>query len=300
MMMALAVITGIIMIKYKPIYEVKLAGTELGYVENKKEFQSIVAELENYQSKNVYDVTLAEEPEYSLKLVSKDQDTNEDEIVMSLQKDMIITYQYFEIYINDEKVDAVDTKEQAEEIILELQQQDSTGKFEIKECETQDESQIKTSTIEVAKEEAYKALNIIQKEKKLTINGIKLASLPVEGTITSRYGVSSRIRSSNHTGLDIATAKGTPIKAVANGTVTYAQYTGSYGNLVKIDHGNGVETWYAHTSTMKVEVGQVVEAGEVIATVGSTGNSTGPHLHLEIRVNGEHIDPEEVYQNMLG
>ncbi len=288
------------MIKYKPIYEVKLAGTELGYIENKKEFQSIVAELENYQSKNVYDVTLAEEPEYSLKLVSKDQDTNEDEIVMSLQKDMIITYQYFEIYINDEKVDAVDTKEQAEEIILELQQQDSTGKFEIKECETQDESQIKTSTIEVAKEEAYKALNIIQKEKKLTINGIKLASLPVEGTITSRYGVSSRIRSSNHTGLDIATAKGTPIKAVANGTVTYAQYTGSYGNLVKIDHGNGVETWYAHTSTMKVEVGQVVEAGEVIATVGSTGNSTGPHLHLEIRVNGEHIDPEEVYQNMLG
>ena len=126
----------------------------------------------------------------------------------------------------------------------------------------------------------------------MTVNGIKLAVLPVEGTITSRYGVSSRIRSSDHTGLDIGVAKGTPIKAVASGTVTAAQYTGAYGNLVKIDHGNGVETWYAHTNTMKVTVGQTVQAGDIIATVGTTGNSTGPHLHLEIRINGVHVDPQ--------
>ena len=127
----------------------------------------------------------------------------------------------------------------------------------------------------------------------MQINGIKLAYLPVSGTISSRYGVSSRIRSSNHTGLDIATTLGTPIKVVAAGTVTCASYQGSYGNLVKIDHGNGLETWYAHTKEMYVKVGDQVEAGEVIAAVGSTGNSTGPHLHFEIRINGNHVNPQD-------
>ena len=120
---------------------------------------------------------------------------------------------------------------------------------------------------------------------------------PVEGTITSRYGVSSRIRKSDHTGLDIAAKSGTDIKVVASGTVIFASYNGSYGNLVKIDHGNGVETWYAHTSKMYVKEGQTVEAGDVIAAVGSTGNSTGPHLHLEIRINGEHVNPQEYLYN---
>ena len=79
--------------------------------------------------------------------------------------------------------------------------------------------------------------------------------------------------------------------------VTFASYNGSYGNLVKVDHGNGVETWYAHTSKMLVKAGDAVKAGDVIAKVGSTGNSTGPHLHLEIRINGEHVDPQDYLYN---
>ena len=132
-----------------------------------------------------------------------------------------------------------------------------------------------------------------EEERIPQINGIKLAAVPVSGTISSRYGVSSRIRKSTHTGLDIAASSGTPIKVVADGTVTGASYNGSYGNLVKVDHGNGVETWYAHTSKMYVSVGQKVTAGEVIAAVGSTGNSTGAHLHLEIRINGNHVNPQQ-------
>ena len=124
------------------------------------------------------------------------------------------------------------------------------------------------------------------------VNGIKLAVQPVSGTITSRYGVSSSIRKSSHTGLDIATSAGTPIKVVTSGTIIHAKYNGSYGNLVKVDHGNGIETWYAHTNKMYVKVGQKVNAGDVIATVGSTGNSTGAHLHLEIRINGKHVNPQ--------
>ena len=92
--------------------------------------------------------------------------------------------------------------------------------------------------------------------------------------------------------MDIAAAKGIPIKVVADGTVTFARYNGSYGNLVKIDHGNGLETWYAHTNKMYVKVGEQVKAGDVIAEVGSTGNSTGPHLHLEIRIDGKHVNPQ--------
>ena len=134
-------------------------------------------------------------------------------------------------------------------------------------------------------EEAKKAI--------ATVNGINLSVLPVSGKITSRFGVSSSIRSGAHTGLDIACSKGTDIKVVANGTVVYAERNGSYGNLVKVDHGNGVETWYAHCSKIYSKVGAKVKAGDTIAAVGSTGNSTGPHLHLEIRIDGTAINPQK-------
>ena len=75
--------------------------------------------------------------------------------------------------------------------------------------------------------------------------------------------------------------------------VIFAENNGSYGNLVKIDHGNGVETWYAHCSKIYTKVGAQVKAGDVIAAVGSTGNSTGPHLHLEIRIDGTAINPQK-------
>ena len=137
------------------------------------------------------------------------------------------------------------------------------------------------------KEAAEKAKNAIA-----TVNGINISVLPVSGTITSRFGVSSSIRSGAHTGLDIACSKGTDIKVVADGEVIFAQRNGAYGNLVKVDHGNGVETWYAHCSKIYAKVGQKVSSGTVIAAVGSTGNSTGPHLHLEIRIEGTAVNPQ--------
>ena len=151
--------------------------------------------------------------------------------------------------------------------------------------------------LEVAKENTVEKLNIDTTESIADINGIKVATLPVTGTISSRYGVSSKIRVSTHTGLDIAATTGTPIKVVADGTITLAAYSGSYGYLVKVDHGNGVETWYGHTSKMLVKEGQAVKAGDTIALVGSTGNSTGPHLHFEVRINGEHVNPQKYLYN---
>ncbi|MDD4122586.1 MAG: M23 family metallopeptidase, partial [Eubacteriales bacterium] len=94
-----------------------------------------------------------------------------------------------------------------------------------------------------------------------------------------------------HTGVDLRNPKGTPIKAADDGVVTFASYSGSYGNIVKLSHGNGLQTWYAHCDTMSVSIGQVVNKGETIATVGITGRATGYHLHFEVRKNGVPQNP---------
>lgn len=113
---------------------------------------------------------------------------------------------------------------------------------------------------------------------------------PVTGsTLTSRYGPRW---GSVHTGLDMAIATGTPVKACDEGRVIYAGWNRSgYGNLIKVDHGNGYQTWYAHLSKIYVKNGEIVGKGEVIGAVGNTGFSTGPHLHLEIRKNGVAQNP---------
>ena len=113
----------------------------------------------------------------------------------------------------------------------------------------------------------------------------------IRGKITSRFGSRSSIRSSSHTGLDIATSLGTPITPIATGTVKFAGWKGSYGNLVIINHGNGIESYYAHCNEIYVAVGQAVDVRTAISTVGSTGNSTGTHCHFEVRIDGKTTDP---------
>lgn len=96
-----------------------------------------------------------------------------------------------------------------------------------------------------------------------------------------------------HEGLDFMAAEGTPIYAAASGIVTAAEKTPDYGNIVKLDHGSGVETRYAHASRILVKPGQRVEKGQVIAEIGNTGRSTGAHLHFEVRMNGAALDPRK-------
>lgn len=96
-----------------------------------------------------------------------------------------------------------------------------------------------------------------------------------------------------HSGLDLAAATGTPVRAAATGLVVLAAAdAGGYGKHVVIDHGGGISTLYGHLSEMAVQAGQLVLAGDAIGKVGSTGNSTGPHLHFEVRAQGRPLDPE--------
>jgi murein DD-endopeptidase MepM/ murein hydrolase activator NlpD len=94
-----------------------------------------------------------------------------------------------------------------------------------------------------------------------------------------------------HEGIDVAAPLGTPVRAAAAGTVIYAAWLGGYGNLVVVDHGGGLSTAYAHNSSFAVSVGQAVAAGQVVSYSGSTGNSSGPHVHFEVRINGSAVDP---------
>ena len=111
---------------------------------------------------------------------------------------------------------------------------------------------------------------------------------PVHGVVTSGYGWRwGRM----HEGIDIAVASGTPVVAAASGTVIVAGWMGGYGNLVVIDHGNGISTAYGHNSSVTVGAGQLVAQGQLIAYSGSTGHSTGPHVHFEVRINGSPVDP---------
>jgi len=119
---------------------------------------------------------------------------------------------------------------------------------------------------------------------------------PVSGDITSRFGSRTSPWGGGdddwHPGIDIANSTGTPVFATADGEVVGSGWSDGYGNLVQINHGNGISTLYGHNSQLIVKVGQVVKKGQVISYVGSTGNSTGPHCHYEVRVNGTAINPE--------
>lgn len=117
---------------------------------------------------------------------------------------------------------------------------------------------------------------------------------PARGWLTSRFGY--RVspfsgKAALHAGLDIAAAPGSPIYAPADGVVSFAGYDQGYGKLVSIDHGYGVTTRFGHTSQIYVQVGQKISKWDVIAAVGNTGRSTGPHLHYEVRINGTSVDP---------
>jgi murein DD-endopeptidase MepM/ murein hydrolase activator NlpD len=117
---------------------------------------------------------------------------------------------------------------------------------------------------------------------------------PVGGKFTSGFGMRKHPQSGQeqfHSGVDISVPSGTPVKATAEGIVSFAGWSRGNGNVVVIEHGHGFSTVYAHNSSLKVKTGETVKQGKLIAASGSTGNSTGPHVHYEVWKNGQHVNP---------
>ena len=296
---SLAIIGFIIFVIYKPMYSVSFNGEEIGYTENKSDLQDRINEyIKEGDSKTVAFVEVETMPEYRMCLLKKGLVANDDEIFDTVISSGVPYYKYYAILENSEEKYYVSNYEQCEQVISELKEKNSQNKDTVTyilKYETELKDFTDTGTIVAA---LYKETPVVKTNQKIntiknvdyskTSLGITLIN-PVNGTITSRFG---RRSGGIHTGLDIANSSGTPIKAAASGTIIYAGYKGSYGRMLVIDHGNGVQTYYAHCSKLYVSTGTYVNQGDVIAAVGSTGNSTGPHLHLEVRVNGVAKNPQ--------
>ncbi len=324
---ATLMILGMVVLLYKPIYSVSLNGELIGYCENKSKLQNKISDyVENGdgENNNLAFVSIDAMPTYKLCLLKRGITTNDDEIFEKVTEKGTAYYKYFAVLDDDEEKVYVSKFDEAEKIVKKLKDKNSNNidditikekyETELEDFVSEEKAVSKLYEKKIVKvkktQEAHpdlsaaisaptyttsnssgtlKLSNTISNEK---VNiGISLIK-PVTGTITSRFASMSRVRTSVHKGLDIGAPQGTTIKAAAGGKVVYDGVNGGWGNLVVISHGNGVQTYYAHCSKIYVSLGQKVSQGEKIAAVGETGNATGPHLHLEVRINGVAYNPQ--------
>lgn len=297
---------------FKPIYSVTINGEAVGYSKDKSKLQAKINKYiesgEGGENSNIAFVQVDNMPEYKLCLLKRNIVTNDDEIFEKIKQSGVVYYKYYTIMEGEEEKAYVSDFSQAEEIVTKLKEKDSNNIdqitiLELYDTDLKDFAEVEATVaalyqqkvVEVKKVATTKSTGTVNTSTSISYNkptlGINLIR-PVSGIITSRFGAASSRRVSKHTGLDIAASTGTKIKACAGGTVTFSGYKGSYGYMVVINHGNGVETYYGHCSKLYVTAGQKVNQGDIIAAVGNTGNSTGPHLHLEIRVNGVAYNPQ--------
>lgn len=314
------IIFTIVLVKYKPAYKVTSAGELLGYVRNRKVIET---EFNKYMTDTTNNIAYRENdmiPEFDFELVERSEELSDDKVLTTLESNTVTTYRYYAITSDDGVQRALAASQEEAQSYIDEVKADVNEKVGLNFGIAEVFQQEKDNT---TKEEAINALNEVKGAKIAVyeqgvaaekrrqeaaararalasattttstgpsgaINGMSLVA-PVGGMISSRFGGRGR---GVHTGLDIATSMGTGVVAASGGTVVFAAYSGGYGNIIKIDHGNGVQTWYAHLSAIYVAPGQAVGQGTLIGAVGSTGNSTGPHLHLEIRINGEAVNPQ--------
>lgn len=310
-----AIISFLIFVVYRPMYSVTLNGEFLGYTSDKSELQSRISEyVKSGDSQSVAFVEMENLPDYKICLLKKGLTANDDEIFGNVIKTGTPYYKYYAVLENGVEKCYVPTYLEADSIINQLKEKNSHNKDAVTYMVKYDTVLSNFTDTGTAVASLYVEPPVNTKEPATTTTGrntivyknstLGLAAIqqPISGMITSRFGVSSRIRRSNHTGLDIAASTGTPVIPIASGKVTFSGRKGSYGNLVIVSHGKNasgqaIESWYAHNSRLNVNVGDSVNENSIISYVGSTGNSTGPHLHLEIRINGSPVNPQNYLYN---
>ena len=296
---------------YKPIYKVTVNGEKIGYCEDKESLQNKINNyMENGEEgqKNVAFVQIDDMPEYQMCLLKKGITTNDEEIYNTIKETGVTYYRYYAIADDGKEKIYLASFDEAEQSVKELKKKESRNSSDLTILEKYETELPTISTQKDAVSKLYEKKVVVAANKNSyytssggskvsTSRGLSYKKVnlgmnlirPVSGVLTSRYGYRW---GSTHTGIDIGVAHGTSIKAAASGTVTFSGWKGSLGQLVVISHGNGIQTYYGHCSKLLVSAGQSISAGQVIAKVGSTGRSTGPHLHFEIRINGSSINPQ--------
>jgi len=306
---ATVIIVAAIILIYKPIYKVTINGETIGYCEDKEALQNNIndyMEKGEEGQKNVAFVQIDDMPQYQMCMQKKGITTNDDEIFNKIKATGVTYYRYYTIADDGKEKLSLSTFDEAEATIKELKKKESQNSKDLTIIEKYEVELPELYTQEKAVAKLYeKKVVIIATTKypttpssgfstsRSTIKGkVNLGVSivrPVSGILTSRFG--SRW-GSTHTGIDVGAPTGTPIYAAAGGTVIFSGWKGTLGKLIVVNHGNGVQTYYAHCSSLLVSVGQTVSAGQQIAKVGNTGRSTGPHLHFEIRLNGSAVNPQ--------
>lgn len=297
------ILAGAILTFINCSFEVYYKGTInnefIGYYKNYEDFENIYNQIEKEKKDGELQIIKYIDTQPTLeKLLIKEKIVKNTDNRALIEKILKQKYVIYSIEINNKKEIYVSTKEKAEQIKKEIKKEvDKNTKIKIKQIETTNKNLLTKE-----KDLKEKKVNIIRKNISTTSRSGSIRTSEnkkyiwptTSYAITSKYG--NRInpitkKYSTHTGLDIGVALNSPIFAVAKGKVIFSGWNGGYGYQVKIQHENGIITTYSHNNKLEVKKGDEVIQGQIIARSGSTGNSTGPHLHIEFIINGVFKDP---------
>ncbi len=290
---------------YVPTYRAKIKGEIIGYYTTEAEFDEVYAAISQEKATDGLEVKtyLEENPVFEVSYVRRETIENQN-LYTELREKVKAEYTVYNVVVKDKKEMIFATKDSADKYANDLKKEIKNLKVEVV---SEKQEEVKELTETAKAKDIYKGLvsrykPVVKTVRYTNIPGTSAYVKPaqvsystntsISGGVKPASGIYTQYYGGSHGGIDIANKTGTPIYAYKAGTVFYAKYyqTG-YGNLVKVDHGDGVVTYYAHLSVINVNEGETVAAGQKIGQMGSTGRSTGPHLHFEIRVNNRTINP---------
>ena len=296
---------------YKPTVKAYIDGKFVGYFSSEQQFDEVyndlVTEKQNIDS-NVK-VYLESEPTFETSY-TRDSLIAKQNVYTNLRSEMKTEYTVYEVAVDGENKMKFDTKDDADRYAENLKAEVSKLNVEVKEEKLEDKGEIttveradnilkdivdrnkpvETPKATVSSKNTTNNSNQIQTAATIGATSVQATGGGVWPTVNRRINC-QYMGYSGHTGIDLGGAVGTAIYAYKTGTVTFAGWGSGYGLHVKIDHGNGMTTYYAHCSELFVSVGQQVTEGQMIAKIGMTGYTTGPHLHFEVRFNGVPTNP---------
>lgn len=310
--LAVVIATAVLIqyIQHKPnAYEVYMNGKHIAYIENKEEFYDVKKDIEIDLQKRFGQVKLNDDIRFRYVSVSLNDLSSSNNLKDAIVKNSTATVSGVFMKSDGKKVGLLANENEIRKVLDTIKdtyrQKDTNGDFKLKNHITYIKEDVSIGDIKSIEE----IINIINRDKKeplvyfskeneinkpqnLSIS--RSASLsnfmytPAQGAITSAFGMRW---GKMHSGVDIGASMSDPIYAAMDGKVCCAEWEDGYGNVIKIDHGSSVETVYAHCSKLGVKLGQSVKRGEKIGEVGSTGRSTGPHVHFEVRIDNVPQNP---------